>query len=146
MLPSAVTGDASNLDFANWWSRGLGNASSRLLFGVTTLLLWKRRNRLVFDNDRAPVSAVCCQVKFWDRLFSSSWKALQMSREAPSSARQAQLIGWRQADEGCFSLNANGSLYSNRSSATAGGVIRDDNGRFVSAFTANFGTCSIMRA
>ncbi|CAN1295022.1 Putative ribonuclease H protein At1g65750 [Linum perenne] len=69
-----------------------------------------------------------------------------MSREAPSSARQAQLIGWRRADEGCFSLNADGSLYSNRSSAAASGVIRDDNGRFVSAFTANFGTCSIMRA
>ncbi|CAN1157985.1 hypothetical protein LINPERHAP2_LOCUS21881 [Linum perenne] len=28
----------------------------------------------------------------------------------------------------------------------AGGVIRDDNGRIVSAFATNLGTCSIMRA
>ncbi|CAN1138950.1 Putative ribonuclease H protein At1g65750, partial [Linum perenne] len=50
------------------------------------------------------------------------------------------------AEEGCFSLNSDGSLYTNPNRVAAGGVIRDDNGRFVSAFTANLGSCSIMRA
>ncbi|CAN1299864.1 hypothetical protein LINPERPRIM_LOCUS24351, partial [Linum perenne] len=44
------------------------------------------------------------------------------------------------------SLNSDGSLYTNPNRVAAGGVIRDDNGRFVSAFTANLGSCSIMRA
>ncbi|CAN1346572.1 Putative ribonuclease H protein At1g65750, partial [Linum perenne] len=46
---------------------------------------------------------------------------------------------------GWFSLNSDGSLYSNPTRAAAGGIIRDDNGRFVSAFAANLGTHSIMR-
>ncbi|CAN1135050.1 Putative ribonuclease H protein At1g65750 [Linum perenne] len=42
-------------------------------------------------------------------------------------------------------MNYDGSLYTNPNRAAAGGVIRDDNGRFVSAFSMNLGSCSIMR-
>ncbi|CAN1244571.1 Putative ribonuclease H protein At1g65750 [Linum perenne] len=57
-----------------------------------------RRNRLIFNNERLSVDEICGQVTFWTHLYSSSWKALQVSREAPSLARQAHLIGWRPAD------------------------------------------------
>ncbi|CAN1148633.1 Putative ribonuclease H protein At1g65750, partial [Linum perenne] len=146
LLPEAVERDAPRLSFFEWWSEGISRPASRLLFGVIAWLLWKRRNRLVFLNEASPLSEICGQVKFWAHLFSSSWKALQGSREAPSLARQAQLIGWRPAEEGWCSLNSDGSLYSNPSRAAAGGVIRDHDGRFVSAFAANLGVCSIMRA
>ncbi|CAN1268255.1 Putative ribonuclease H protein At1g65750 [Linum perenne] len=43
-------------------------------------------------------------------------------------------------------MNSDRSLYTNPNRAAAGGIIRDDNGRFVSAFAANLGTYSIMRA
>ncbi|CAN1164628.1 Putative ribonuclease H protein At1g65750, partial [Linum perenne] len=92
------------------------------------------------------IGEVCHQVKFWVHLYSSSWKALQASREAPGIARQAQLIGWRPVGGGWFSLNSNGSLYTNSNRAAAGGVIRDEDGRFTTAFAANLGTCSIIRA
>ncbi|CAN1725502.1 Putative ribonuclease H protein At1g65750, partial [Linum perenne] len=118
----------------------------KLIFGVTTWVLWKRRNRLIFHSENTTVSEVCHQVKFWVHLYSSSWNALQASREAPSIARQAQLIGWRPVGEGWFSLNSNGYLYTNSNRAAAGGVIRDEDGRFTTAFAANLGTCSIMRA
>ncbi|CAN1835861.1 Putative ribonuclease H protein At1g65750 [Linum perenne] len=58
----------------------------------------------------------------------------------------AQLIGWRRAEEDWFSLNSDGSLTRNPDKSVAGGVIRDANGRFVVAFAANLGVCSIMRA
>ncbi|CAN1148974.1 Putative ribonuclease H protein At1g65750 [Linum perenne] len=43
-------------------------------------------------------------------------------------------------------LNTDGSLITHQSSTAAGGILRDDQGRFVKAFSANLGTCSITRA
>ncbi|CAN1163084.1 Putative ribonuclease H protein At1g65750 [Linum perenne] len=56
------------------------------------------------------------------------------------------MIGWRPAEEGWYSLNSDGSLYKNPTSSAAGGIIRDDNGKFIAAFSANLGVCSIMRS
>ncbi|CAN1782631.1 Putative ribonuclease H protein At1g65750, partial [Linum perenne] len=61
-------------------------------------------------------------------------------------AQQTQLIGWRPTNEGWFSLNSDGSLYTQRHQAAAGGLIRDSGGRFITSYAANLGSCSIMRA
>ncbi|CAN1172287.1 Putative ribonuclease H protein At1g65750, partial [Linum perenne] len=42
--------------------------------------------------------------------------------------------------------NSNGSLYKNPASSTVGGIIRDDSGNFIAAFSTNLGICSIMRS
>ncbi|CAN1272392.1 Putative ribonuclease H protein At1g65750 [Linum perenne] len=118
----------------------------KLIFGITAWLLWKRRNRLIFHSESTTVSEVFNQVKLWVHLYSSSWKTLHASREKPSRARQAQLIGWRPAEEGWFSLNSDGSLFTNSGRAAVGGIIRYENERFIITFAANLGTCSIMRA
>ncbi|CAN1120866.1 Putative ribonuclease H protein At1g65750 [Linum perenne] len=83
---------------------------------------------------------------FWVQLWSTSWKARQLSREAPGYARQTQLIGWRLGDEGWFTLNSDGSLHTNSNSAAVGGLIRDDQGRFIVGFATKLGSCSIARA
>ncbi|CAN1761176.1 Putative ribonuclease H protein At1g65750, partial [Linum perenne] len=57
-----------------------------------------------------------------------------------------QLIGWRPGGEDCFTLNTDGSLHRASNSSAAGGIIRDDQGRFVSAFASKLGICSIVRA
>ncbi|CAN1772377.1 Putative ribonuclease H protein At1g65750, partial [Linum perenne] len=43
-------------------------------------------------------------------------------------------------------LNTNGSRHIHSGSTAIGGLIRDDGGRFVCAFSANIGDCSITRA
>ncbi|CAN1142156.1 Putative ribonuclease H protein At1g65750 [Linum perenne] len=146
LLPLAISRNQDEVVFADWWKAGIANKSHSLLFGVTSWLLWLRRNRLVFHNERLSIIEICSQVKFWTHLYSSSWKTLQLSREAPGLARQTQLIGWRPAEEGWFSLDSDGSLVHNPISAAAGGIIRDSDGRFVGAYAANLGVCSIMRA
>ncbi|CAN1732286.1 Putative ribonuclease H protein At1g65750 [Linum perenne] len=145
LLPEVLAGAEANSDFSEWWIKGVDKSESNLSFGVIAWLLWRRRNSLVFNEEKLSVSEVCCQAKFRIHLYSSSWKALQASREAPSTARQARLIGWRPTEEGWYSLNSDGSLYKNPTSSAAGGIIRDDNGRFIAAFSANLGVCSIMR-
>ncbi|CAN1745014.1 Protein DETOXIFICATION 42 [Linum perenne] len=70
----------------------------------------------------------------------------QLGREASGKARQTQLIAWRPGNEGWSTLNTDGSRYTHSGSTAIGGLIRDDGGRFVRAFTANIGDCSITRA
>ncbi|CAN1761177.1 Putative ribonuclease H protein At1g65750, partial [Linum perenne] len=53
---------------------------------------------------------------------------------------------WRPGGEDCFTLNTDGSLHRASNSSAAGGIIRDDQGRFVSAFASKLGICSIVRA
>ncbi|CAN1761170.1 Putative ribonuclease H protein At1g65750, partial [Linum perenne] len=103
-------------------------------------------NKLIFEGVSWSVDEVSHQVKFWVLLLSSSWKAGQLGREAPGIARQTQLIGWRPADQGWFTLNSDGSLCSHGNRAAAGGLIRDCEGKLVTAFAINLRSCSIMRA
>ncbi|CAN1799031.1 Putative ribonuclease H protein At1g65750 [Linum perenne] len=116
------------------------------MFGVVAWLIWKRRNKFIFDNVSWSEEEVSSQAKFWVHLLSSSWKVGQLGREASGLARQTQLIGWPPADEGFFSLNSDGSLYGRNSKATTGGLLRDSEGMFIALYAANLGSCSITRA
>ncbi|CAN1759332.1 Putative ribonuclease H protein At1g65750 [Linum perenne] len=109
-------------------------------------MIWKKRNKMLFENIAWTEEEVRCQVKFWVLLLSSSWKAGQLGREAPGLALQTQLIGWRPADEGWFTLNSDCSLYAQNRRAATSGLIRDWEGKFIASYAANLGSCSIMRA
>ncbi|CAN1164599.1 Putative ribonuclease H protein At1g65750, partial [Linum perenne] len=55
-------------------------------------------------------------------------------------------IAWDLGPPGWVTLNTDDSVDSNRHGTTAGGLIRDDLGRCLLAFTMNLGNCSITRA
>ncbi|CAN1150997.1 Putative ribonuclease H protein At1g65750 [Linum perenne] len=103
-------------------------------------------SHVIYECNFAMQVWVSEQCKFWINLVLSSWKTNQLGREAPGKARQTQLIAWRPGEEGWFTLNTDGSRYSHSGSTAIGGLIRDDGGRFIQAFTANIGDCSITRA
>ncbi|CAN1129038.1 Putative ribonuclease H protein At1g65750 [Linum perenne] len=145
-LPQAISARTIHADFDSWWRGMLGDKDFNLQFGVITWILWRARNKLIFEDVKYTVLEVSEQCKFWINLVLSSWKTNQLGREAPGKARQTQLIAWRPGDEGCFILNTDGSRYSHSGSTATGGLIRDSGGRFIQAFTANIGDCSITRA
>ncbi|CAN1193029.1 Putative ribonuclease H protein At1g65750, partial [Linum perenne] len=91
-------------------------------------------------------NALVEQCKFWTSLVLSSWKTNQLGREAPSLARQTQLIVWRPRDEGWSTLNTDGSRRNHSCQTAIGGLLRDERGAFVHAFCANIGDCSITIA
>ncbi|CAN1816421.1 Putative ribonuclease H protein At1g65750 [Linum perenne] len=124
----------------------LRDVTSSIKFGITAWVLWSARNKFIFENQNQPVTTVVEHCKFWINLVLSSWKTNQLGREAPGLARQTQLIAWRPRDEGWSTLNTNGSRYVDSGSTAMGGLIHDEHGRFMRAFTANIGNCSITRA
>ncbi|CAN1150998.1 Putative ribonuclease H protein At1g65750 [Linum perenne] len=145
-LPQAISARTIHADFDSWWRAMLGDKDFNLHFGVITWILWRARNKLIFEEVNHTAREVSEQCKFWINLVLSSWKTNQLGREAPGKARQTQLIAWRPGEEGWFTLNTDGSRYSHSGSTAIGGLIRDDGGRFIQAFTANIGDCSITRA
>ncbi|CAN1161710.1 Putative ribonuclease H protein At1g65750 [Linum perenne] len=146
VLPEIISTEKMNEPFDQWWSSAVADCRVNPVFGLSSWIIWRRRNQRVFEDVTLSVDEVVGQISFWAQLLSSSWKAHQVGREAPRYARQTLLIGWRLGDEGWYTLNTDGSLIPTTSSAAAGGVIRDDQGRFVLAFSSNLGSCSIVRA
>ncbi|CAN1233930.1 Putative ribonuclease H protein At1g65750 [Linum perenne] len=54
-------------------------------------------------------------------------------------------IAWKPTVEGWTTLNSNGLVLHDRSSAATGMVLRNNTGRVQYAITINLGTCSITR-
>ncbi|CAN1840954.1 Putative ribonuclease H protein At1g65750 [Linum perenne] len=68
------------------------------------------------------------------------------SRLDPSSLHVPTAIAWVPGDEGFVNLNTDGSVRTNSGKAAAGGLIRNSQGNWSTAFTVNLGVCSITRA
>ncbi|CAN1812888.1 Putative ribonuclease H protein At1g65750 [Linum perenne] len=124
----------------------LKDTSSNIHFGVTIWLLWRARNKFIFENQSQTPSVVVEQCKFWTNLVLSSWKTFQLGRKAPGLAWQTQLIVWRLGDEGWSTLNTDGSRTSHTGATLIGGLIRSERGEFVRAFSANIDNFSVIRA
>ncbi|GLT71848.1 hypothetical protein SLA2020_438390 [Shorea laevis] len=60
--------------------------------------------------------------------------------------REPRLICWEKPPEGYFKLNTDGSAHGNPGPASAGGVIRDHMGRWISGFACKIGYTSSLRA
>ncbi|CAN0863350.1 Putative ribonuclease H protein At1g65750 [Linum grandiflorum] len=133
IMPQVISGEELSKDGSNWLDTHVCHREERhtLTFGVGVWLLWRARNKRLFEQDTESYLEVAHRCDYWVALITSSWKTGQLGREVLSSTRQTQLIGWRPNDEGL---------------AAAGGVIRTNTGRFVKAFTSNLRSCSITRA
>ncbi|CAN1122620.1 Putative ribonuclease H protein At1g65750 [Linum perenne] len=60
--------------------------------------------------------------------------------------RRDTLISWILPPDDWLKINTDGSVTQPHSHAAAGGIIRNSQGRDLLAFSANLGSCSIMRA
>ncbi|CAN1814851.1 hypothetical protein LINPERHAP1_LOCUS27249 [Linum perenne] len=63
----------------------------------------------------------------------------------PAPLHQEALIQWSPAPEGFITINTDGSVIQPSKHAAGGGIIRDWQGRKITAFAVNLGICSIMR-
>ncbi|CAN1797950.1 Putative ribonuclease H protein At1g65750 [Linum perenne] len=146
VLPSVIEARAAYRDFGSWWKAMLMKNDLNTKFGIIAWNFWKARNKMIFEGANQSSIEISEQCKYWINHVLSSWKIFQLGREAPGSARQTQLVAWRPVDEGWSILNTDGSRYTHLGSTAIGGLIRNDQGKFVHAFTGNMGNCSITRA
>ncbi|GLT41648.1 hypothetical protein SLA2020_156950 [Shorea laevis] len=115
--------------------------SGKALFLSTIWLLWKDRNALVFRNHRTKPHELCSLV-----FQQAKYTKLAMHPLFPVKSRQPRWVSWTPPVEGWHKLNTDGSCSLARNSATAGGLIRDSGGNWVSGFIVNVGHASIFVA
>ncbi|CAA7041734.1 unnamed protein product [Microthlaspi erraticum] len=100
---------------------------------------WKWRCGNVFgENRRCPD-----RVRFVKELAKEVWRAHEQSTgQGRARIHEERQIGWVPPREGWFKLNTDGASRGNPGPATAGGVLRDRDGRWCGGFALNIGRCS----
>ncbi|CAN1179527.1 Putative ribonuclease H protein At1g65750, partial [Linum perenne] len=114
----------------NWWESNIQNwllqlikHNSSLLLGVTCWYLWKARNELIFDNTTQSATSLARRSCTWSAVVTSALNHMD----------------W-------LVLNTDGSVITSSGTAAAGGLVRDEWGRCLLAFSSKVGSCSITRA
>ncbi|KAF2287057.1 hypothetical protein GH714_037261 [Hevea brasiliensis] len=110
-----------------------------LIFCVTCWMLWMRRNRVIFAQEYSSVSTIVQQILHFVFEVSRSF-SLQQTNGA-CLLRVERLISWQLPTPGAFKLNIDGSVKGRF--ATGGGLIRNDQVRWIRGFAYNIGSCSV---
>ncbi|CAN1162598.1 Putative ribonuclease H protein At1g65750 [Linum perenne] len=131
-------------EFVTWMRHNLKSADS-LVFGVMCWMLWKTRNGRIFTAARSSAASVAFQAANWSRQVN-----LAMTKEDFTTCsrfnRRTIEVRWEPGPEGWVTLNSDGSVDQQARKASAGGVLRNSEGKCLLAFSMNLGSCSITRA
>ncbi|CAN1743580.1 Putative ribonuclease H protein At1g65750 [Linum perenne] len=105
------------------WLKFCLNSSNSTRIGITCWFLWKTRNDRIFSNDMSKPEQVAAKASAWTETVSRALERDQLLPNAkPSSVIQPS------------------------GKAAAGGLIRNEAGHCVAAYTMNLGICSVTRA
>ncbi|CAN1822383.1 Putative ribonuclease H protein At1g65750 [Linum perenne] len=125
------------------WLQDFTRSDSSLQFGITCWYLWKARNERIFTGSTESAAAVAFKSSRWRETVQNA-----LTRDTGildgRSPRESVDIGWQAGRPGWVILNSDGSVVQGR--AAAGGILRDDEGRGLLAYSMNLGICSITRA
>ncbi|CAN1136188.1 Putative ribonuclease H protein At1g65750 [Linum perenne] len=140
-----------NLSDGTWrlglrdWICSLLRSDKGVLFGIVCWLIWKARNDIIFSGANQDPSGVVHRASFWAQTAeeANDRNSLLLGNQVK---RRPSKIVWDPGPPGWVTLSTDSSVGSNRQGATAGGLLRDDLGRCLLAFTINLGNCSITRA
>ncbi|CAN1183512.1 Putative ribonuclease H protein At1g65750 [Linum perenne] len=132
------------LDPAAWIFHPLKSGNG-MLFGITCWQLWKFRNERIFTDSITSTTAAAIKIGNW---LCSIKKAMERDNRALGVGRPREVVdlAWDPGPIGWMVLNTDGSVNPNRRQATAGGLLRDADGRCSLAYTMNLRNCSITRA
>ena len=138
-----------SLSLQDWLCWNLSNYSSynsslkwSLIFGVACWVLWQWRNKSIFDDGFYEVSYPIGFIKFKARQFHQA--ILFEVSEQSRSSKQCCLIGWDLPPKGWYEINSDGTMKTSSGISSAGGLLRDDQGRWMAGFAVNLGRFSVQ--
>ncbi|GLT46248.1 hypothetical protein SLA2020_200190 [Shorea laevis] len=112
------------------------------VFSFTLWNIWLQRNNKLYSPNIFDPNSICSTIR--ERVFE--FYSIHPTLSPGSSQKAPQLVCWEKPPEGCFKLNTDGSAHGNPGPASAGGVIRDHLGRWLSGFACKIGFTSSLRA
>jgi hypothetical protein len=135
----------------SYWMQSCSNSSlstslhSKLLFKdifpILCWSIWTARNKTAFEGTEFNQSAIAQQL---------SSLAIELKFSLPQKIdkppKETVLIGWKPPPPGFLKLNTDGSALGNPRPANAGGLIRDNNGKWIKGFSRVIGTTNSFAA
>ncbi|CAN1824009.1 Putative ribonuclease H protein At1g65750 [Linum perenne] len=128
-----------------WFTRELNSSNRGQLVGITAWLIWKARNESIFDNASVTSDQLRLRVLSWIAGVQETMRAQSLSLSEVEARQRETLISWIPPPDDSITINTDGSVLHLDGKAAAGGVLRNSLGCMIGAFSANLGTCSIMR-
>ncbi|CAA0811177.1 Polynucleotidyl transferase- ribonuclease H-like superfamily protein [Striga hermonthica] len=107
------------------------------VFAAVLWRLWKRRCEVVFDSH-----AMIDGEKVLNVIASSIRELVDAYPPKGNKMTTGKLIAWLKPEEGFVKLNTDGAAKVNPGVAGAGGLIRDEEGRWRTGFMAHLGVCT----
>lgn len=136
-------GDLNEWVIANLWQKEkFGHEKWGLIFGVTCWFLWKARNVYVFQEEMQEGIEVAARIC----AFVDAFSRLPSSNNLVFSEGKWGMVCWNCLQARWFKLNSDGSVRGIQFQASAGGVIRDFNGKWLVGYAHRIGSCSIAKA
>ncbi|KAF7844402.1 ribonuclease H [Senna tora] len=96
----------------------------KILFSTSCWFIWKRRNKLVFENTPTFVDDIYFSILNFARAVERSREELRIS--AHIQQRIMRFVGWQPPRTGGVKCNVDGSVRGVHQSMTCGGVIKDE--------------------
>ncbi|CAL1377203.1 unnamed protein product [Linum trigynum] len=113
------------------------------MFASICWLLWKNRNKHVFEKVINSPDVIRRQAANLIQRIEAASSARVLGTDA-TLRRHRQEIKWEHPSQGWVALNSDGSVVNGQ--AAVGGVLRDENGRLIRAFSMKLGEVSITRS
>ncbi|CAL1398472.1 unnamed protein product [Linum trigynum] len=104
---------------------GIGKSLDATLFAVMCWLLWKNRNKFVFEDTLAPFDKLHSEDKRHHKQITEAFAKAEHTLGVLGMAEK-KMISWKLPPEGWACINTDGLVILALQSCTAGSVIRDD--------------------
>lgn len=142
-----------NISFVDWIAKNLEEPEYFAcdpkrwdsLFGCICWHLWIRRNKYILNAELMQTKSIL-EKSYWMR--DTSLKMKHVLKQAitcrDNGARMEKR--WHPPEDGQMKVNTDGAVCQFSSIATVGGLICNKFGVWVSGFTRNIGSCSILMA
>ncbi|PKI49193.1 hypothetical protein CRG98_030411 [Punica granatum] len=115
-----------------------------LIFGVSCWVFWDWLNKSILELQFIwPLDSAIMIFKVVHEFVQSN---LCANAHTDRKARDWKLIGWRMPSNGWLKLNTNRAAKGNQGLAGAGGLLRDDNGKWLGGFVHNIGIATSVLA
>ncbi|XVF04810.1 hypothetical protein REPUB_Repub05bG0117600 [Reevesia pubescens] len=112
-----------------------------VLFMSTLWSIWKHRNLRIFEGQNSDGRVVYTYAMTLSKDIMQAW-----SSKVIHIARQIRWIKWEPPITGYLCLNTDGAVKTGSGIASAGGLIRDENGRWIKGFLVNIGKTDSLQA
>ncbi|CAN1336221.1 hypothetical protein LINPERPRIM_LOCUS37058 [Linum perenne] len=125
------------------WLQDSVRSDSSLQFGITCWYLRRARNERIFTGSTESSTSVAFKCLRWRDTVQSALERDNGLLDGQTSKEAADIV-WQAGRPGWVTLNSDGSVVQGK--VAVGGILIDNEGRGLLAYSMNLGICSFTRA